>query len=160
MSDLEYEHISEIYAKEIVEIWSDKDVIKYTNIKNTCSLKDTEDRILCFINHDVFVVKYNSNVVGIIGCPCIDKDKGEYGIFYQFKKSVWGKGIATQSATWLLNYMKNKYLDITLYADVVSDNIASDKILKSLGFKWLSDNKNGFQCNGYKMDVKNYKLVL
>ena len=56
--------------------------------------------------------------------------------------------------------MKNKYSNLILYADVVSNNIASDKILKSLGFKWLSDDENGFEGDGCKMNIKNYKLVL
>lgn len=158
MGILEYEHISRANAEELVDIWADKEVIKYTNIKKPCTLKEIEDRISKFRNHDVFIVKLNQETIGIIGCPCINKEKGEYGIFYQLKKSEWGKNIGTKVTTWLVDYMKKKYSSITLYADVVSANIASDKILKSLGFKLISEDKGGFDLDGCKIDIKNYFL--
>ena len=153
---LEYSHISKAFPKNLTAIWSDQDVIKYTNIKEPCTIKEIEKRISIFKNHDVFIIKQNKKTIGVAGCPCIDKQKNEYGFFYQLKKSVWGKGIGSEAALWCVNYMKKKHGTFTLYADVVSQNVASDKILKSLGFKQISVEKEAFQLNGLNMDIKKY----
>lgn len=158
--NLEYEKISDNYDNDLLEIWSDEEVIKYTNIKSKCILEDTNKRIERFKEHDVFAVIHNKKAIGVIGCPCVNKDKKEFGIFYQFNKDVWGRGIATESVRWLVNYMKNKYINFTIYADVVSDNIASVKILNSFGFTWLIDNVDGFTRNNKKMTIKNYILII
>lgn len=158
--NLEYEKISEVYDNDLLEIWSNEEVIKYTNIKNQCTLEDTRKRIVRFQSHDVFVVIHNKKAIGVIGCPCVNKDKCEFGIFYQFNQDVWGRGIATESVKWLMNYMKNKYINFTIYADVISDNIASVKILNSFGFTWLNDDVDSFMRNGKKMTIKNYILII
>lgn len=54
-------------------------------------------------------------------------------------------------------HIKKEILSI-LYADVVSANIASDKILKYFGFKLISVDKDGFDLDGCKIDIKNYFL--
>lgn len=129
---MNYLILEQCYLNEMKEIWCDKDVIKYTNIKTPCTSDEIKQKIDIFRSQDVFIVENNSQVIGIIGCPCIDKAKSEYGLFYQFKKSQWGKGYATAAVKWLIEYMKNKYCHMTLFADVVSSNTASEKILNKL----------------------------
>lgn len=156
---LEYEHISKSEAKDLIAIWSDKEVIRYTNIKRPCTLEEIENRILIFKNQDVFIVKNNQKTIGIVGCPCINKEKSEFGLFYQLKRTVWGKGIGSKASKYIINYMKRKYGKLTIYADVVSENIASDKILNTLGFRLISEKKDGFKLDGRNMDIKNYYLI-
>jgi len=50
-------------------------------------LEDIENRIEIFRPLDVFVVIQNGELIGIIGCPPIYKEKLQYGLFYQFCKS-------------------------------------------------------------------------
>lgn len=154
MSDLTYQPLSDFHLDRLLPIWSDEDVIKFTNIQSPCTLEDVRSRINRLKDFDVFVVIQNKNVIGIIGCPCIDKEKSQYGIFYQFGKSAWGKGIATASTEWLLQIMEHKYPNATLFADVVVDNVASEKILNRFGFKLVSE--ESFEKNGIKMKVHNY----
>lgn len=154
MSDLTYLPLNNLHAESLLPIWSEEDVIKFTNIQTPCTLEDVRNRIDRLRNSDVFVVIQEENVIGIIGCPCIDKEKLQYGIFYQFSKSAWGKGIATASTKWLLQFMEHKYLNPTLFADVVVDNVASVKILNRFGFKLVSETL--FERNGVKMKIHNY----
>lgn len=156
--DLEYEKLMESHADKLVDIWSDQEVIKYTNVKHPCTPEEIHDRITRFKNFDVFVIYHSNDLVGIIGCPCIDASKSQYGLFYQFKKSVWGQGYATVAVEWILNYMKDKYKNVHLYADVVVDNIASDKILRHFGFRYLDENGDCFERDGVRMNVRNYRL--
>ena len=154
--ELEYSPIELQYAKELMLVWSDEEVIRYTNVKVPCTLEEIQDRITRFSEHEVFVVCYKEKAIGVIGCPTINEEKKEFGVFYQFQKAVWGQRIATVAATWLIQYMQEKYGEVTLYADVVTDNVASEKILKALGFKFVSEEKEAFERDGKKMNIHNY----
>lgn len=155
MSTLKYQALDDIFAQDLLNIWSDEDVIKYTNIKTPYTLSQTKNKIKNLKDFDVFVVSNEDGVIGIIGCPCINKEKLEFGLFYQFNKSSWGKGYATKATEWLLDFMKKKYNKITIFADVVEDNVASEKILRHFGFKCISQ-ENYFERNGVKMKINNY----
>ncbi|MCC3866248.1 hypothetical protein K0040_18535 [Terrisporobacter petrolearius] len=56
-----------------------------------------------------------------------------------------------------MEFMREKYNQITLFADVVENNIASEKILQHFGFKFISE-KHDFVRNGVKMKIHNYRL--
>lgn len=157
MDELKYKPLDDIIAEELLNIWSDEDVIKYTNIKKSCTLAEIKDRINALKDFDVFIVSNKDGVIGIIGCPCIDKEKLQFGLFYQFCKSSWGKGYAIKSTKWLLEFMREKYDEITIFADVVQDNVASEKILRYFGFKFISE-EDCFERNGVKMKIHNYIL--
>lgn len=156
MKKLTYEPLNDSHANSLRSIWSDEDVIQYTSIKSPCTMDEISDRISALKAFDVFIVRENDIVIGIIGCPCIDQEKKQYGLFYQFCKSSWGQGYATESATWLLKYMRDKYPGITLFADVVVENIPSVKILKRFGFQLISEEE--FNRCGVKLKVHNYRL--
>ncbi|MPM68763.1 hypothetical protein SDC9_115697 [bioreactor metagenome] len=157
MGELKYQPLDYSFADDLLHMWSDEEVIKYTNIKEPCTLAEVKDRISTLKNFDVFVVSNKDDMIGIIGCPCINKEKLQFGLFYQFCKSSWGKGYATKATEWLLEFMRAKYNQITLFADVVENNIASEKILQHFGFKFISQ-QHGFERNGVKMKIHNYKL--
>ena len=158
MSKLKYQPIEDIFADDLLNIWSDEDVIKYTNIKIPCTLEKVRERIEVLKDFDVFVVSNKDGVIGIIGCPCIDKEKLQFGLFYKFCKSSWGKGYATKATEWLLNFMREKYNEITLFADVVDANIASEKILQHFEFDLISEDT--IERNGVKMKIHNYRLLV
>lgn len=154
MSELTYEPLDDSHAVGLLSIWSDEDVIKFTNIKTPCTLEEVGNRITLLKPFDVFVVVQRDIVIGIIGCPCVNREKAQYGVFYQFHKAFWGKGLATASVRWLLEFMEHEHPHATLYADVVIDNIASEKILNKFSFKLVS--KEPFERNGIHMQIHNY----
>lgn len=154
MSDLTYQPLNDFHLDSLLPIWSDEEVIKFTNIQSPCTLEDVHSRIKRLKIFDVFVVLENENVIGIIGCPCINKETCEYGIFYQFRQSVWGKGVATTAVEWLLQFMEHKYPNARLFADVVADNIPSEKILNRVGFHMVSE--ESVERNGITLKVHNY----
>ena len=155
-TQIKYLPINEKYAEDLKSVWSDEEVIKYTNIKSPCTLEAIQDRVHRFKSHEVFVVCYKEKAIGVIGCPTINEGKKEFGVFYQFQKAVWGQGLATMAAKWLIHYIEEKYGEVTLYADVVASNVASEKILKSLDFELTGIEKEGFERNAIKMDIHNY----
>ena len=153
---LQFIPIDICYEESLLNIWADINVVQYTNMKLPCTLDDVKNRIEIFKPFDVFVVLQNGELVGIIGCPPIDKDKRHYGLFYQFSKSSWGRGNATEATRWLIDFMQGKYENVTLFADVIVDNVASEKILQKFGFELLSEET--VERNGTKLKVHNYKL--
>ncbi len=159
MANLEYESLNDCHVNELLPIWADEDVIRFTSIKAPCTLAEIRDRINILKQYDVFVVKNYDSVIGVIGCPCIDKSKSQYGMFYHFSKSSWGKGYATAVTEWLLQFMKKKYNNITLYAEVVANNVASEKILKHFGFSLISE-EDDFKQDGIKLETRNYMLKI
>lgn len=156
MGKLKYEALNDSHATSLLSIWSDEEVIRYTSIKSPCNMEEIKSRINALKASDVFIVRQEDAVIGIIGCPCMDQEKRQYGLFYQFCKSSWGQGFATEATAWLLNFMREKYQGITLFADVVVDNIASEKILKHFNFERISEEESD-RC-GAKSKVHNYRL--
>lgn len=87
----------------------------------------------------------------------MDPEKKIFGIFYQFSRESWGQGFAAKSAKWLVGYMKETYGTPALLADVVADNVASEKKLQGLGFERLPQ-VGSFQRDGKEYAVHNYVL--
>ena len=51
MLNLQYEPLNESHINDLVPIWSDEDVIRYTNIKKPCSLEEIRKRINLSLIH-------------------------------------------------------------------------------------------------------------
>lgn len=158
MGKLQYKNLDSGHADALLNIWADTDVIKYTNMKLSCTLENVKNRIEKFKPFDVFAVIQNGKLIGIVGCPPVNNAKLQYGLFYQFCKSSWGQGNATNATKWMLDYMKQKYKNATLFADVVVDNAASEKILQKFGFEQFSEEL--IECDGIMRKVHNYRLFM
>ncbi len=160
MAKLKYKQLQEKHANYLLPLWTNENVIRYTNIAKPCTIDEIKEKVNILSEHDVFIIIGEDNdVVGLVGCPCINKENKEYGIFYHIIEKYWNKGIATCAASWVIEYMREKHSNLTLYADVCEENIASDKILKKLGFFLIDSNENSL-CKKIDMKVKNYKLQL
>ena len=160
MRDLVWERLDERHIEELKWIWSDVEVIRYLNIKAPCEEEEIRRRVLLLKEHPVFAVRLAGKTVGVIGCPCIDENKGEFGLFYHFCRLFWGQGLATQSVGWLLALMKERRKHCVLYADVVAENTASERILLNYDFQLIDQEPDAFERDGRKMTIKNYKLDL
>lgn len=88
-----FDKLSYSWEEDLTSIWSDSEVLKYTNINSPLSHEEIHKRVERFKTHDVFAVFEDKKLIGVIGCPAINKEKHEFGIFYQFKKSSWGKNM-------------------------------------------------------------------
>ena len=154
--DLVYRLVNVTFSDDFYSLWNDNEVIKYTAVRENLSFEDTEKKLMDWIGETVFVVLKNNEFIGVIGCPSVNKENRGYGFFYQFKRSEWGKGYASEAANWVLVYMKRYYAPCTLYADVVTNNIASDKILKHLKFNFIAESEENIKEN--IMTIKHYKL--
>lgn len=156
MDELKYQALDYCHQEGLLDIWNDPDVIRYTNMCLPCTVENVKQRIEIFKPLDVFAVIKEERLIGTIGCPPINKTTLQFGLFYQFCKSSWGQGNATIATKWLLDYMKQKYKSVTLFADVVVDNVASEKILQKFGFKQFPEET--IERDGKTLKVHNYQL--
>lgn len=60
-----------------------------------------------------------------------------YDLGYRLLKKYWGKGIATEAAVATLRYAFENLNLLEVYAMVDSQNIASNKVLKKVGFRYI-----------------------
>ena len=158
MVTLNYEPLNDSHADSLLFIWSDDEVIRYTSILSPCTLAEIKARHQTLKAFDVFIVRKGDAAIGIIGCPCIDLETQQYGLFYQFCRSSWGHGYGREAAVWLLDFMRKNYQKVTLYADVLVENIASEHILKHLGFQLISEEE--VKRNEVNSTLRHYRLCV
>ncbi len=155
---LYYEPLQQKHSQELLPIWSDMDVIRYTGIEAPCTLKQVQQRIALLEGQDVFVIRQDGNVIGILGCPCVDKTKKQYGFFYHLRKDSWNQGYGSLAAAWLVQYMQEQYQTAVLLADVFNANKASERILCKLDFELIGETT--LQHGGQQMCVHQYQKIL
>ncbi len=128
------------YAEELLPIWTDWEVIKYTLVRNVQTIDDCKERIRGNIEWSnkngslgPFVVKSNNETIGFCGGAMTPKNG--YEIFYHISRKYWGKGIGTEIAKRLLEMAFDERDAIAVYASAVDKNVASWKILEKLNMK-------------------------
>ena len=156
MAETEYRKISGGYLHELQELWSDREVIRYTNIINPITPEETRRRISQLEGHDVFAIFCGGEFIGVAGCIKIAGEEAAYGLFYQICRRFWGRGYGGQAAMGVMEHMRTAHGSFTVYADVISENTASEKILKNLGFSPVSRYRRVHR--GKTVEVISYRL--
>ncbi len=144
--------------QEVFEFSSDELVTKYTGDVLRTSLSEAKKIITDVWYQDykkygygrfAVIYKPDNKLIGFNGFKYhSDEDFTDFG--YRFLSDYWGKGIATESSKMLLEYgFKNLPIDHVL-AFVMTENPASSKVLRKIGFKFL-------KLAGYPGEVKEKK---
>jgi len=108
----------------------------------------------------VFTVSEDGELLGTCGISAIPDGHNVALIGYQLTPSVWGQGVGTCCAEFLLHYAKN-YLNIRkLFGDCVTENVASVKILEKCGFSFEGTIKEKYELNGKLHDNSWYGLKM
>lgn len=108
----------------------------------------------------VFTVSENGELFGTCGISMIPDGHNVAMIGYQLKPSVWGQGNGTCCAEFLLHYART-YLKIRkLFADCVTENTASVKILEKCGFSFEGVIKEKYELRGELHDNSWYGLKM
>ncbi|GJM31187.1 MAG: N-acetyltransferase [Saprospiraceae bacterium] len=76
-----------------------------------------------------------------------------YDLGYRIKRQYWGKGIATETALEALKYGFTTLNLPEIYAGAHVDNIASNKVLKKVGLRFIETFEfDGAMHNWYKLE--------
>ena len=163
-SHLKLVPLSEEYAEELLPLWNDFEVIKYTNASQLNTIEECKDRIQSFLEqepYDVirdYVILFHNEVIGIVGTPIIDEEAKEAGFYYQLKRNYWGEGFGYEAARAVLRHAMVNLNMNTIYADSVVANPASIRILRRLGFEETGIERKGFCNNGIEMNVIHFQM--
>jgi RimJ/RimL family protein N-acetyltransferase len=79
-------------------------------------------------------------------------ERNEIDLGYRFKKEFWGKGYATEAAAACILYGFNKLQLKRIVGRAELENIASCKVLKNCGMKYIRDDEvDGFPVKTYEI---------
>ena len=108
----------------------------------------------------VFTVSENGELLGSCGINKLPDGHNVAMIGYQLTPNVWGQGVGTCCAEFLVHYAKN-YLNIRkLFGDCVPENTASVRILEKCGFSFEGVIKEKYELNGGLHDNSWYGLKM
>lgn len=153
------------YAEDLLKLWGDFDVIKYTYTPHLTTIDECKNYIEYRIKKtnkeftDSFVILQSGKAIGMIGCPVVDAETQVFGFYYQLTKENWGRGFAIEAASAVKNYLVNKYPNAIIKAEAVSVNLASINVLQKIGLRPIHTQKNGFQRNGLVLDIIEFSNV-
>ena len=106
------------------------------------------------------VLKENNKMIGTIGIKEKEPNIGE--LSYVFNVNYWGKGYCSECVKLLLNKAFNEWGFYKIKADCREDNLASKKIFKKFGFKFIEkisdkfiDNNSGECINFEYYSIEN-----
>ena len=157
--------LSKEYAKDLIRIWGDYEVIKYTYNALTKTQEECLEKLINWLplhrdnsGPNKFGILLNNDLIGIAGFPVIDNNNFKCGFFYQISREYWGNGYGFEVANALLNYILKKHPNAVVIADAVIYNPASIKILTKLGFSQTCIEENGFKNNGMELDIVHFEL--
>ena len=127
------------FAKEDAElIWQlhrDEEVMRYTRRGRALTREESLETLLKNVNDKVWAAfeKETDEFVGWFMLRMTEFEGPELG--FMILKSKWGKGITTEAAKELI---KNS-IDQDIYACTAPENLASQRVLEKLGFKFLKE---------------------
>lgn len=104
------------------------------------------------------ILKENEELIGFSGLKFRNTEENGYNDFYdlgyRFAEEYWGKGLATEAGLAWLDYGFNKMNLKTIHACVIKENLASNHVLKKIGFSFINEYTLNNQIhNWYKIDT-------
>ncbi len=156
------------HASALFHIFSNAKNVQFTNFKTFEDLESFTlfiERFLAIekgspLQYGPFSIYQNETIIGLCGLQQIDLAKGKSELWYLLHKDYWGKGLAKEAVKILLaKGQQNRQLQ-TIYAEAVSSNAASWRILKSLGFIKTGEKADGFTKGEMKADISYYSKDL
>ncbi|MFC1686103.1 GNAT family N-acetyltransferase [Nanoarchaeota archaeon] len=106
------------------------------------------------------VLKEEKKVIGYVELCHLNWWEYKAGeICYAINKKYTGKGYATEASTILIDYCFKKLKFHKMYADTDPKNLASQKVLKKLGFKLEGVIREKHYSNGKWEDELDYGLL-
>jgi len=103
--------------------------------------------------------KYNGKMIGYIGYWRLMKPSVRAELGYALKTHVWGKGYMKEALWEILNFGFEQFGLHSVEANVNPDNIASARMLKSLGFKKEAHYKENYFFDDRFIDSIIYSLL-
>lgn len=161
---LELRLLKHEFAAELLPIWKDEEVIRYTYINDVKDIDSCEKRIERMLENNV-----SRNAIGpyaifkedkLIGIVAAYRDSSfEYGLFYHLGKEYWGHGYATEAAKAVVDIAFTYPEVMRVSAEAVTMNTASSRVLEKIGMKLEGCLRMKFLRNGIHRDLYAYSII-
>lgn len=156
-------------AEAIFESWgSDPEVARFMRWNLHKNIEETKEWLVSEEAAEMgdtvfnwgFVLKENKRLIGCGGLIYSQKHQ-MYEIGYNLARDCWGKGFATEAAKRIVEFAKDELKTKQLFATHAIDNVASEKIIKKIGFTYMNegtytsfDGSRVFQSKEYIMNLQ------
>ena len=155
--------LSAAHREGVEMLWGDLRVIRCTNLLRPCGREEARARLEQLLSCErglsapvLFAVLAEGRFCGIAGCPPIRAEEEIFGFFYQLLPAFWGRGIGFAAAKMTLERLEAAFPAAVVYADAAAENLASVKILESLGFSLRRVRPGAFCREGVCGDILDY----
>lgn len=153
-------------AERLFLLDSNSEVMKYIGVEPLTKLEESKEVIKKiqkqYVENEIgryaVIEKASNLLIGWCGLKFLTEEingySNVYELGYRFLPEYWGKGFATESAKMWLNYGFNEMNIEIIYACAHSENVASNHILRKLGFEekgTFEDDLDGAKCFWYEM---------
>lgn len=153
-------------ATELFPLFSNSEVIQYTNFKRYETLESLRVFLHDFllIGHNLplqygpYVILNHQGVIGLCGLQQTSHVEGSAELWYLIDQAFWQRGIATEVVTRLMELAHLNQALRCIYANALTINTASWRILEKVGFNLVEERLNGFQKDDFKADLRLYEF--
>ncbi|AIC92954.1 GNAT family N-acetyltransferase [Shouchella lehensis] len=140
---LSLQEVSQKDAESLFHIWSNPEITKFMNIPAMTNVNQAMEMIQLFEslsrekkgNRFTISLTETNTVIGSCGFNYLDyeNDRGEIG--YELDKDYWGLGYMTEALKALVHTGFSQFDLNRIEAKVEPQNVASQAVLKKIGFK-------------------------
>lgn len=133
--------------KYAYELWGDSEVTKMITASGKMNKEEIKNRLAKEVeNYKNFGIQYfplylkeGEIFVGCCGLRPYNKEKNILEMGIHIKKEYWGKGIALEGCTKIIEYAFDILKVSAIFVGHNPNNIASAYLIKKLGFTYLED---------------------
>lgn len=153
--------------KEIFDVYSDKEAMKYFGKHPYKSIAEATGMVYTVINAFQnkegirwgITFKPSDKLVGSAGIWRLDKKNFRGEIGFELSPKYWGKGIMFEALSAIIKFGFEKMNLHSIEGNVDPENTSSIKLLEKLGFNKEGHLKENFFHNGKFYDTALYSLV-
>ncbi len=104
-------------------------------------------------------LKETREIIGLLDIYDIERIDKKGKIGYWLGRNYWGRGYVLESLNGAINFAFNKLNLQKLFADILIDNLSSNKLLKKAGFRRIGIMKKDKLVNGKFLDRYLWELT-
>lgn len=155
-------------AEQLLAVFCNPDVVRFTNFRqftDISALKTFLERFLAIgqgqpLQYGPYSIFTGNQLAGLCGLQQKELALGSAELWYILGKEHWGKGLAKATVEKLIKEAATNKQLRSIYAEAVTTNPASWRILEKQGFLQTGELKNGFQKETIVADLRSYSLVM
>ena len=150
------------HAAFLHELWSDPQVVQFTNWEPTATPEEASERIARLQaryaedsrrDGPYVAVDAEGRCAGFIGIDWVDR---EHEVWYLVPRSLWGRGYGSALLSAMLDRATLRSFE-RVVATSVATNAASWRLLEQQGFRRVATLVQGFRRHGVVADLHRYE---